>query len=457
MKIIVAGDGKVGSTLVSQLSSEDYDITLIDSNSKVLETTIEQYDVMAITGNCATMDVLEEAGVTEADLLIAATSKDEINLLCCLTAYSMNPDIRTIARVRNPEYYEQTNKLKDKLGLSFMVNPDMQAACEIERILKYPGSLKREYLANGHLEIIELKVTDFSPLNNISLKHLYRVIKTSVLVCIVMRDGKAIAPDGDFTLMEGDSVYVTAPTESLATLLKNLGIANKKIRRVVVCGGNRISYYLAKRLQKSGITVQIIEKNYDRCLELAGSLPEASIVHGDASSQKLMASEHMDKCDALITMTGLDELNMVISLYGTSNHIPQVITSIGHLYNSAIVSSLDLGSVVSPKEICSNQIVSYVRAFKNQTGSALSIHPIANGQAEAMEFLVDEQTLHCGEPLKDIRLKKNVLIAGIRHNTTNKATPTELPNGSSSFQKGDIVIVVKTDDKTIYQLNEIFA
>lgn len=456
MKIIVAGDGKVGSTLVRQLSSENYDITLIDSNSKVLETTIEQYDVMAVTGNCATMDVLDEAGVMNSDLLIAATSKDEINLLCCLTAHSMNPNIRTIARVRNPEYYDQTNKLKDNLGLSFMVNPDLQAASEIERILKYPASLKREYLSNGHLEIIELKVTDFSPLNNLSMKHLYRVIKANVLVCVVMRDGKAIAPDGDFTMMEGDRVYITAPIESIATLLKNLGIANQKIRRVIVCGGNRISFYLAKRLQRTGITVQIVEKNYDRCVELAAALPEAIIVHGDASSTKLMESEKFDKCDALITMTGLDELNMVISLYGTCNNVPQVVTSIGHLFNSPIVSSLDLGSVVSPKEICSNQIVNYVRALRNQAGGALSIHPIANGQAEAMEFLVDEDALHCGEALKDIKLQKGILIAGIRHNDGNKVTPTEIPNGNSTFHVGDIVIVVNTDSKVFYQFNDIF-
>lgn len=454
MKIIVAGDGKVGSTLLKQLSSDkNYDLTLIDSNSKVLANSIEQYDVMAVTGNCATMDVLKEAGVENADLLIAATSKDEINLLCCLTAYGLNPNLKTIARIRNPEYHDQTHMLKDRFGLSFMVNPDYQAAREIERILKYPGNLKREYFAKAQIEIVELKVNADSPLANVKLKDLNRIVKCKVLVCAVMRDNKAYAPDGDFKMMEGDIIYITAPTETLMVLLKNLHIISNKIRRAVVCGGNRISYYLAKTLHKSGINVQIIEKDYDRCVELAGLLPDTTIVHGDASSQTLLRSEHIDQADALITMTGLDELNMIISLYGSHAGVPQVITSIGHLAESPIITGLNLGSIISPKELCSNLIVSYVRAMKNHTGAANSIHPIANGQAEALEFVVDGNTFHCNEPLKNIPLKKGTLIAGIRHEATNQ---TEIPDGNSTFQRGDILIVVTSANNVVYQLNEIF-
>lgn len=457
MKIIVAGDGKVGSALVKQLSSKDYDLILIDSNSKVLANTIEQYDVMTVTGNCASMEVLKDAGVEQADLLIAATSKDEINLLCCLTAHGLNPDLKTIARIRNPEYNDQILKMKDIFGLSFMVNPDAQAAQEIERIIRYPGSLKREYFAKGQFEIVELKVDSSSPLKNVKLKDLNRIVKCSVLVCIIMRKGKAFAPDGDFTILEGDRVYVTAAIDTLMTLLNNLKIITNRIRRVVVCGGNRISYYLAKRLQRSGITVQIIEKDYDRCEELAGLLPEAGIIHGDASSQTLLQSEHIDKCDALITMTGLDELNMIISLYGSSKGIPQIITSIGHMSDSPIIGNMNLGSIISPKELCSNLIVSYVRAIKNQSGAALSIHHIADGQAEAMEFVAEENTRHCMEALKDIPLKNGVLIAGIRHQHPDwHGDRTEIPNGNSSFQQGDILIVVTSKDTKIDQLNDIF-
>ncbi len=457
MNIIVAGGGKVGSALVKQLSSEDNDIVLIDSNPQVLESTIEMYDIMAITGNCATMDVLKEAGVMEADLLIAATSTDEINLLSCLTAHAMNPRLETIARIRNPEYSDQTHEMKDTFGLSFMVNPDYQAASEIERLLKYPGSLNREYLSNGRFEIIEIKVDEKSLLNNVRLKDLNSVIGCSVLVCTVIREDRFFAPAGDFVIRAGDRVFVTAPIQSIALLLKNLKIVNKKVKKVVVCGGNRISYYLARRLQKTGISVSIIEKNYDRCLELAGLLPETNIIHGDATSQTLLRSEKIGQYDALITMTGMDELNMIISLYGTSNHVSQVITSIGHMYNTTIVNALNLGSVISPKELCSAQIVSYVRAIKNRDGAALSIHPFADGQAEAMEFLVDENTFNCAVPLKDIRLKKGILLAGIRHSSAKNGIITEIPNGNSSFQVGDIVIIVTSGSNVIYQLNEIFA
>ena len=224
----------------------------------------------------------------------------------------------------------------------------------------------------------------------------------------------------------------------------------------MVCGGNRISYYLARRLQKTGISVEIIEKDYNRCIALANDLPEATIIHGDAGSQTLWRSEKVGQCDALITMTGLDELNMIISLYGTSNHVPQVITSIGHMYNSNIVNDLELGSVISPKELCSAQIVSYVRAMKNQSGAALSVHPIADTNAEAMEFRVDERTRHCGEPLKDLLLKKDILIAGIKHAVLKDGIATEIPNGNSSFRKDDILIVIVSGNQEIYQLNDIF-
>lgn len=260
LKILVAGDGKVGSALVRDLSADDYELTLIDSNSAVLADAIEQYDIMAITGNCASMQVLMDAGVEDADLLIAATSKDEINLLCCLTAHGLNPHLKTIARIRNPEYNDQAYKMKDIFGLSFMVNPDAQAAIEIERILRFPASIRRENFGRGQIEVVELHVDSNSKLKGIALNRLNSLVKCKVLVCIVMRNGKAFAPSGDFTLAEGDSIYITAPTDSLMTLFNSLNLITHRIRRIVICGGNRISYYLAKRLQKSGITVQIIEK-----------------------------------------------------------------------------------------------------------------------------------------------------------------------------------------------------
>ncbi len=451
LKIIIAGGGKVGATLTKQLSAEGYDLTLIDSSQSVLESILQKYDVMAVAGNCATMDTLVYAGVKDADLLIAATSADEINLLCCMTAHSINPKIHTIARIRNPEYSDQIYKMSDLFALSLTVNPEKQAAAEIERLLKFPGFLKRDTFAKGRVEIVELKIDANSKLRDIPLSEMAAIVKCRVLVCTVLRNGAATAPDGNFILKEGDRIFVTAPTNDLAALLKNLGIITRKVSRVIICGGGRISYYLSQRLVKSGITVQIIEKNYEKCLKLADMLPEVSIVHGDASEQTLLESEGIFDCSAIVSLTGLDELNMIISLYANSCGVPQIITKLGHINTGPITDTLPLGSMISPKELCANTIVRYVRAMQNHAGAAVSVHSIADGQVEACEFVVDETTRHCGELLKDIKLKKNVLIACITHGNV-----TEIPNGYSSFTKGDTVIIV-SGNSIIHNINEIFA
>lgn len=451
MNIIIAGDGKVGSMLTRQLSAEGYDITLIDANPKVLESTEEMYDIMAVQGNCATMEVLEQAGVKDADLLIAATSADEINLLCCLTAHSMNRKLHTIARIRNPEYTDQIMKMREVFPLSLTINPEKQAALEIERLLKYPGFLKRDTFAKGRVEIVELRVDANSPLCDHTLADLDSVVGCKVLVCAVLREGSAVAPDGNYTLLAGDRIFVTAPTDTLETLLKNLNIITHKVKRVLICGGGRLCYYLAKQLERSGISVRVIEQDYDRCVHLANLLPGVTVIHGDASDERLLESEGMDDCDALVTMTGLDELNMVISLQGTIRKVPQVITKLGRVDNSHILDRLPIGSTISPKQLCCNTIVRYVRALRNQTGAAQTVHTIADGHAEALEFRVDENTKHTGEPLKKLHIKKNVLVVCITHGGNQ-----EIPGGDSSFEKGDTVIIVTSGDVVIYQLNDIF-
>ena len=451
MKIIIAGDGKVGAILTRQLSAEGYDLTLIDANLKVLESTEERYDIMAVQGNCASMEVLEQAGIREADLLIAVTNADEVNLLCCMTAHGMNPDIHTIARIRNPEYTEQIYKMQNLFALSMMINPERQAALEIERLLKYPGVLKRDTFAKGRVEIVELRVEAGHKLCNIALNDLYNIVKCKILVCTVIRNGKAVAPGGNFVLMEGDRIFVTAPANVLTMLLKNLGIITHKVKRVILCGGGRVSYYLAQSLIKNGIGVQIVEQDYDRCIHLANALPHASVIHGDASREFLLDNEGISDCDALVTLTGVDEMNIIISLYGSSCKVPQIITKLGRLENNTILDSLPIGSIISPKELSCNHIVRYVRAMENQTGAALTIHTIADGQAEAVEFMVDKDTLHCGEPLKKLKLKKNVLIVCIMH-----GMKLDIPNGDSCFEYGDTVIVVTGAGRVVYQLNDIF-
>ena len=452
MNIIIAGAGMVGSTLTRLLSAEGHDVTLIDSLSSVLESNLEQYDVMAIQGNCASMDILQQAGVMDAELLIAVTNMDEVNLLCCITAHSMNPNLHTIARIRNPDYTGQIYSMRNNFGLSMTINPEKQAAVEIDRLLQYPGFLKRDSFAKGKTEIVELKVDASSKLCNVALKDLNGIVKCRVLVCAVLRQGQAIAPNGNFVLQEGDRIFVTAPTENLTTLLKNLGILTRRVRRIMICGGGRVSYYLAKNLQQHGIHVTLIEQNETRCQELAAKLPNATIIHGDCTDQNLLEGEGLAEVDAMVNMTGIDELNMITSLYGMGRGVHQVITKMNRMANRNIIDTLNLGSVICPKELCCNNIARYVRAMQNQSGAAISVHTIADGQAEAVEFQVDGSTPNCGIALKDLKLKANVLLVSI-----TRAGHTEIPNGSSRFMPGDYIVVVANSQQSIHSIDDIFA
>ena len=451
MNIIIAGGGKVGATLTRQLASEGYDITLVDSHADVVQKIVDRYDVIGVHGNCASMNVLEQAGIRDADLLIAATNQDEINLLCCTTAHAMNPRLHTIARIRNPEYSDQIYALRDTFGLSMSINPERQAAAEIERLIKFPGFLRRDVFAQGRTEIVELRIDGSSKLKGVQLVDMHSIIKCRVLICAVLRGGQALVPNsGTFTFQEGDRVFVTAPTKDLATLLKNLGIITRRVRSCMLCGGGRVSYYLAAALIRSGIDVTVVERSQDRCRELCELLPEAEVILGNAGNTEVLESEGLRKFDAVVTLTGEEELNMIVSLYAASVGVPQVITKLGHISNQSIIDTLQLGSVVCPKDLVSNNIVRYVRAMQNQAGAAVSIHAIADGQVEAMEFLVDQSTRGCGVPLKNLKPKANVLIASITH-----GGHTEIPNGDSMFHRGDTVVVV-TQGTAVRQLNDIF-
>ena len=452
MKILIAGCGQVGDTLARELSAEGHDITLLDSDPQVLEKGMERYDVIAVQGNCASMKVLDQAGVEKADLLIACTGSDELNLLCCMTAHVANPRLHTIARIRNPEYTEQAYRMHDAFALSMAFNPEHQAAEEIGRLLKFPGFLKRDSFAKGRMQIVEIRIDADSKLCNVPLSIMYSIVKCRVLVCTVLRDGIAIMPDGHFTLLEGDRIFVTAPTDDLAVLLKNLGIVTHKVRRVLVAGGGTVAYYLAEYLRASRMEVSIIESNRERCVELASEFPNANIVHGDVRDQSLLESEDISSADALVTLTGFDELNMLISLYGHRRGVPQTVTRLDHMEISGITGDLPIGSVVCPSRLCCNNIVRYVRAMQNQTGAAITIHSIADGQAEAMEFPVDENTLHCGEPLKKMKLRRNILLVGI-----TRGSQTVIPNGDSTFMPGDTVVVVSGGEDVLLRLNDIFA
>lgn len=452
LNIIVAGDGKVGSTLTRQLSSEGCNVTVIDNNATVLAQAVERYDVMGVHGNCASMDVLQEAGIGDADLLIASTHLDEVNLLSCITAHGLNPKLHTIARIRNPEYTDQIYQLRDIFGLSMTINPEKQAAVEIERLLRYPGFLRRDAFARSRTEIVELRIDKNSKLKDVSLMDMPGIVKCKVLVCAVLRSGQAITPGGNFILREGDRIFVTAPTENLTTLLKNLDIITRRVRKVMICGASRVAWYLAANLVKHHIAVAVVEKDPKRCREFTTGLPEVTVICGDASDMDVLKSEGLADTDALVSLTELDEMNMIISLQAVGAGVPQVITKVGHSANQELIDSLNLGSIVCPRDLVASTILRYVRAMGNQSGAAMSVHLIADGQVEALEFAVDKTTRNQGIPLKKLMLKNNVLLAII-----NRGAQSEIPNGDSTFQAGDSVVVVTGSHGSIRQLNDIFA
>ena len=451
MNIIVAGGGKTGLTLTRLMLAEGHNITIIDQDSAVLESALGRYDVMAVCGNCASKTVLLQAGVEDADLLIAVTNADELNLLCCMTAHGISDKLHTIARIRNPEYSEQIMTMRDVFPLSLSVNPERRAAREIQRLLKYPGFLRRDTFAKGRTEIVELRIDKASKLKDVSLMDMSSIVKCRVLVCAVLRDGAAVAPSGNFVLREGDRIFVTAPTSDLAELLDNLNIITRKVRKVLICGGGRVSYYLAKYLEDDHIKVQLMDRDRARCEELATLLPETEIFYGDCSNPGVLEDQGLGSVDAVVCLTGMDETNILTAMYANSRSVPQIITKVSRGENS-MAGSLSLGSVICPKELCSNDILRYVRAMQNQTGAAISVHSIADGQAEAVEFLVDEATRFRDTPLKKLKLRSNVLIASITH-----GADSQIPNGDSSFTEGDTVVVVTSGRGKLKQINDIFA
>ncbi len=451
MSIIIAGAGKAGLLLTRKLLSEGYQIVVVDNDPQVLDTCSNRYDIMCVRGNCASMEVLEMAGVREANILVAMAGEDEHNMLCCITAHAMNPEIHTIARLRNPEYGKQVYSMRNVYALSMTVNPDRQVALEVERMLKFPGFLRRDTFAKGRAEMVELKVKEDGNLCNVALSNLYSLIKSKVLVCGVRRDGVVYTPDGNFVLEEGDRIYVTGTTPDLSKMLRNLGIITHKVHRVMICGGGITGFFLAQRLCDSGINVYIVDRDPKHCEELAERLPKATIICGDASSQDFLEAEGMDRCDAVVAMTGMDEINVIISLYAQTMGIDNVVTKMDHIGSTRIHDALGLGTVVCPQELCCNEIVTYIHALKNKTGAALSVHTFADDQLEALEYRVTTDTPHRGVALKDISLRKGILIAAISHGRL-----VEIPNGDSAFDVGDGLVVVASGDIALQRLDDIF-
>ena len=451
LKIIIVGDGKVGFTLAEHLSQENHDVTIIDSNDDALKRASEALDVMCVKGNGATISALRESGADHADIIIAATSMDEVNMVCCLTAKRLGAKY-AIARVRNVEYAVELSMIKKELGIDLVINPENATAVEIARLLRFPPAANIDTFYRGRVELVGVRLQegDFicgQPLANLD----HRVRSLPMLFCAAERGESAVIPDGSFIPQPGDKLYLIGQPVGINQFFKLLGRYTPKIKDVFIVGGGRISHYLTGILENLGIRVKLVEKNMDRCRQLSEFLPRTMVICGDGTDQELLESEDVAASDAFIALTDRDEDNLIISLYALQQGITKVVAKSNRQNYAGIARSVGLDSVISPKMITANQILQVVRGMQNSKGSVMNaLYKIAGGYAEAMEFVVAGNTRGLGIPLKDLRLKKGILIAVIIHQ--NRIV---IPEGSSVIQAGDTVIIVSRD-KVILDVNDIY-
>ena len=452
MKIIIIGDGKIGSVLAEQLSKEQHEVTLIDKAAGPLEQSNNALDVMVVEGDGASHEIQKEAGVEQADLVIACTGEDELNLLCCLIAKKLGAR-HTIARVRNPKYVEELDLIKDDLGLSMAINPEAECATEMARVLRFPSALEIDTFAKGQVEILKLSIAVGSPLDGMALMEMGK-FKAKVLICAVERGDKGVfIPTGTSRLQAGDRISIVARPVEAQRFFRQIGVPRTKVRQAMIIGGGRIGFYLARELLAAGIDVKIIDSDYAQCERLSELLPEATVLHGDGTSQSLLLEEGVEHMDALVALTGIDEENIIISLYANRTTKAKVITKVNRDSYQEIVGQLDLGSVFYPRRICADNVVRYVRAMQasNAYASMETLCKIASGKVEALEFRVTKQTDYCGKPLQELRLRDNLLIGSI-----SRGGKIITPRGSDTIEVGDSVIVVTTHSG-IATLNDIFA
>lgn len=452
MKIVVIGDGKVGHKVAAQLSEEDYDIVLIDQNAGKLRESLNQMDVFCITGNGADVDIQKEADVPHADLVIACASTDEMNMLSCLLARRLGAK-HTIARVRNPMYYRQIDILKEDLHLSMAVNPELAAANEISRVLLLPEACKVETFMKGRVELIEHVMREESLLAGLSLAEIYRKFQIKILVCAVKRGSEIYIPDGDFVLQQGDRLHIAAAHQDLKAFFKALGRRNAKIKKVLICGGGNVCFYLTRQLLQVGMQVKIVERNEKTCEYLCEALPGVTVIHGDAADHDLLLEEGIGNADAVVALTGMDEENIIMSLFAKTQGVSKIIAKVNEDSRAQMVEGLGIDSIISAKSAAADAIVGYVRARNNSYSSANveTIYRLLNGSLEAMEFIIKKESSLTNVPLKNLPTKPNNLIACIGRNRR-----IIIPNGEDHLEVGDSVIVI-TKDHIINDLKDILA
>ena len=438
MNIIVVGGGKIGTTTIASLVAEGHDVTAIDHNGEVLTELTNIYDVIGVLGNGADCETLEEAGVEKTDLVVAVTDSDEVNMLCCYMARQMGA-AHTIARIRNPEYNDRSlSTMKQHTGLSMAINPERLAAEELHHILRLPSAVKIETFSRRNFEMIEIILKEDSPFVGVPLSELRNQFKAKFLICVVQRGERVFIPDGNFVLQGGDKVGLTASPTEIQKLLRGMGMVNKHARNVMILGGSRTAYYLAKRLCSGGNNVKIIERDLALCDELCDLLPKATVIHGDSADQELLLEEGLEDMDAFVSLTGMDEENILLSFFAAAHKVPKVISAVGRDELGALAQRLGLECIVSPRKIIANVLVRYARALENASGSNVeTLYKLMDDGAEALEFNVKDDPRLVRIPLRTLQLKPQVLIAGILRNRE-----AIIPSGEDVILPGDKVVVI---------------
>ena len=439
LKIIIVGAGNVGSTLVEQLAHEGHDITIIDIVARKIQAITDNYDVMGIIGNGASYSVLMEAGIEQADLMIAVTEADELNLLCCTVAKRVGR-CAAIARVRMPDYSKEVQYLQEQLGLALVINPEMETAKEAARILAMPTALEVMSFAHGQAEMIKLAIPEGNGLAGMTIAEMAKKLPVSALVCAVERKGEVFIPSGSFCLESGDTLSFAAPRRNIRVFMDTFGFKSRRVRDTLIVGGSKASYYLAQELLHAGISVKIIEQNRNRCEELSVLLPKAVIINGDGTDEALLKEEGIERADSFVPLTGIDEVNIILTLYAKKISDAKVITKINRMNFKSVVNSLELGSVIYPRYITAEAIVAYVRArSESRNNSIETLYHLFDHRVEAIEFVVDESSEVTGRPLMEMRqqMKKELLIAFI-----NRNGHIIIPGGSDTIEVGDTVMIV---------------
>ena len=439
LNIIIVGCGKVGRALVEQLSKEGHYITIIDKNPEKIQSLTNLYDIMGIVGNGASYSVQMEAGIEDADLIISVTDSDELNLLCCTVAKQVG-DCSAIARVRTPDYSKEVSYLRDKLGLAMIINPELEAAKETARILYLPTALEVNSFAHGQAELIKIKVPEGNTIDGMTIAHLGRKIAPNILICAVERDGEVTIPAGDFTIQRGDIISFAASRKVAKQFLEDIGFKTNQVGNTMIIGGGKSTYYLAKLLMNMGIEVKIIESNRQKCEELSILLPKAIIINGDGTDEELLKEEGIETAESFVPLTGIDEENVMLTLYARKVSKAKVITKINRMTFKTVLNDLDLGSVIYPRYITSEAIVAYVRAKRASRGSDIeTLYHIFDSKAEAIEFRIREESSVTDVCLANLSLKKNLLIAFI-----NRNGKIIIPSGNDCIRVGDTVTIVTT-------------